>query len=333
MENPLVSINIPVYKCENYIIRCLESVKAQTYPHLETILVNDATPDDSVALIERFMEENPQLNMRIFHLDQNRGLSVVRNRGIEESDGKYIYMLDSDDYITPDCIEKLVANSELHQCEISVAETICEQSETGERMFLFKIKSAEKVLKGNALIFERFVKGEWPVIGPNKLYLREFINRNNLRFVPGLYSQDELWAFHCAEKLSSISFIDNVSYIYYLHGKSTIFNKKKINFENHQTIVEWFSRSFHTATDPERRKWIRKKIVNFKDLTLTMQWRSMREDAAYWKQNYRRLKKAPSLILADYLSSDFSAREKKANIYYNLPVELGYRLFKKRYDG
>ncbi len=82
MNTPLVSINIPVYKCENYIIRCLESVKNQTYQHLEIILVNDfCTPDNSVQLIEKFSESNPNLTItKIIHLESNQGLSVVRNR-------------------------------------------------------------------------------------------------------------------------------------------------------------------------------------------------------------------------------------------------------------
>lgn len=333
MNQPLVSINIPVFKCEDYVLRCLESVKAQTYTNIETILVNDCTPDNSVEIIEKFIQENSQLNMRLVHLEKNSGLSVVRNRGIDESVGKYIYMLDSDDYITPNCIEKLVKNSEEHQVEISVAETVCEQAETGERKFILKIKSPDQIIRGNDLIFERFAKGNWPIIGPNKLYLRSFINENNIRFVPGLFSQDELWAFHCAEKLESISFIDNVSYIYYLHGKSTIFNKKKINFENHQTIVEWFTKSYRATQNAKRKKWIRKKLINFKDLTMIMQWKSMRDDVDYWKQNYNRLKKAPSLQLTDYFSNDFTTTEKKANLLYNLPTNLGFKLFKKRYGS
>ena len=52
MTNPLVTINIPVYKCENYIYRCLESVRNQTYQNLEIILVNDSTPDNSVQIIQ-----------------------------------------------------------------------------------------------------------------------------------------------------------------------------------------------------------------------------------------------------------------------------------------
>ncbi|MBQ0147513.1 MAG: glycosyltransferase family 2 protein, partial [Flavobacteriaceae bacterium] len=214
MQMPLVSINIPVYKCEKYIERCLISVKNQTYKNIEIILVNDCTPDNSVEIIKQFIIENPELDIKFIHHKENSGLSVVRNRAIEESSGKYIYMLDSDDYITTDCIEKLIANSEKYNCEITVSESICEYENTGERKQLFKIKSSKDLITGNQEIFSSFVKGYWPVIGPNKLYLKKFIDENNLKFIKNLYSQDELWAFHCAEKLESISFISDITYIY-----------------------------------------------------------------------------------------------------------------------
>lgn len=330
---PIVSINIPVYKCEKYIERCLISVKNQTYKNIEIILVNDCTPDNSVEIIKQFIVENPELDIKLIHHKENSGLSVVRNRAIEESSGKYIYMLDSDDYITTDCIEKLIANSEKNNCEITVSESICEYENTGERKQLFKIKSPKDLITGNQEIFSSFVKGYWPVIGPNKLYLKKFIDENNLKFIKNLYSQDELWAFHCAEKLESISFISDITYIYYMNDASTIFNKKKINFENHQTIVEWFTKSYNESNDKERQRLIRMKLINFKKLTLQMQYKSLKTDIDYWKTNYRRLKKAPSLTLADYISNDFSKSQKKENLLLNLPVNLGFKIFKKRYEG
>lgn len=331
MNSPKVSINIPVFKCEDFLIRCLDSVKNQTYQNLEIILVNDATPDKSVEIIENYRSQNPDLNLVLYHNETNQGLSVVRNKGIDFSTGKYIYMLDSDDFIAPDCIEKLVAVSERENADITVGQTICLDSNDGKEKMLFPIQTNQQMLEGNDLIFERFVHGDWPIIAPNKLYNRKWILDNQLRFVKGLYSQDELWAFHCAFKLQKIAFIKDVTYIYFLHGASTIYNKKKINFENHQTIVEHFTKGYKTS-DSKRKQLIKKKLIGFKTTTLMMQWRSMRADIAYWKQNYSRLKKAPSLSFSDYFSSDFTWTEKKDNLFLNLPTELGFRLFKFRYE-
>lgn len=331
MNQPLVSINIPVYKSEKYIFRCLESVKNQTYQNLEIILVNDGTPDNSVGLIEKFTQENPDLNIRLIHHKENSGLSVVRNTGIDHSKGKYIYFLDSDDYITNHCIAKLVEIAEKENPDIVVGETICLDSKDGKEKMLFAIRAKQKIHLENEFIFERFIEGDWPVIAPNKLYNRDWILKNQLRFVKGLYSQDELWAFHCAFKINKIAFLKEVTYIYFLHSESTIYNKTKVNFENHQTIVEWFTKAYQESNH-KRKQLIKKKLIGFKETSLQMQWKSMRDDPDYWKQNYARLKKAPKLSLSDYFSAEFSINLKKKNLFQNLPVELGFRLFKWRYE-
>ena len=120
--NPLVTVSIPIFKCEKFIIRCLECVKNQTYKNLEIILVNDFTPDNSMSLIRNFMEANQDLNIKIIEHEVNSGLSVVRNNGIKASTGKYLFFLDSDDEITPDCIHLLVKNAQKTDAQIIIGQ-------------------------------------------------------------------------------------------------------------------------------------------------------------------------------------------------------------------
>lgn len=329
---PLVSVNIPVFKCEDFILRCLDSVKNQTYTNLEIILVNDKTPDNSVEIIEKFQADNPQLNISLLHNERNEGLSIVRNKAIEASSGKYIYMLDSDDYITTDCIEKLVSISERENSDITVGETICLDSKDGKEKLLFPIKTDKKLLEGNELIFENFIYGEWPIIAPNKLYNRNWINSNHLRFVKGLFSQDELWSFHCAFKMNKIAFTKEVTYIYYLHGASTIFNRTRVNFENYQTILEHFHEGYKKS-NPKIQNLLKIKITKFRDMVMIMQWKAMREDLSYMKQNYHRMKKLPTLSLVDFFRPEFDAKIKKLAFLQNLPTNLGVNLFIKRFGG
>ncbi|HCC95382.1 MAG TPA: family 2 glycosyl transferase [Flavobacteriaceae bacterium] len=333
MNTPLVSINIPVYKCENYIIRCLESVKNQTYQHLEIILVNDCTPDNSVQLIEKFSESNPNLTIKIIHLESNQGLSVVRNTGIEHSNGEYIYFLDSDDDITNDCIEKLVENVLINNTEMVISQNRWINTfDQSTKDFGFPTLSKKKVYQTNSEIFEAYCKGFFPVSSWNKLVDLDFIKQNKIYFIPGLYAQDELWMFHCMEKINSLSIIDNITYNYYLHANSVIFNRTKRNSENHQTILEWIVKSYRNTSDSNRKKLIRGWIVNFKKLIIQMQWKVLK-DEEYYKINYNRMKKAPSLTFSDYLSSDFSKEQKKENLLLNLPTNIGFKIFKKRYEG
>jgi len=329
---PLVSINIPVYKCEDYILRCLESVKNQTYQNLEILLVNDATPDNSIEIIEKFISENPKLNIRLIHHEKNSGLSVVRNTGIDHSDGDFIFFLDSDDEITSDCIQLLVNEILDKKVQMVMAQNRWINTFDGTtKDFGFPTRSSKKIYNDNQEIFKAYSEGLFPIPSWNKLIDLRFLKKEKIYFVPGLYAQDELWFFHLILKINSLSIIDNITYLYYLHSNSVIFNRTKVNFENHQTIVEQFTESYHSANE-DRKKLIKKKLIEFKTTSLQMQWKSMREDENYWKQNYTRLKKAPGLSLSDYVSSEFSSELKKKNFFLNLPTNLGFKLFKWRYE-
>ena len=100
-----VSLIIPVYNAENYIDECLESCVMQTYKNIEIICVNDGSKDNSVEHIEKFMAKHPNI---ILVNQENSGVAVARNAGINASSGDYIIFVDSDDYISHNMVERLV---------------------------------------------------------------------------------------------------------------------------------------------------------------------------------------------------------------------------------
>lgn len=109
-KNLLVSVIIPVYQVSAYIERCLLSVMNQTFQNIECIIVDDCSPDDSIDKCERLISSyNGPISFKILHHERNRGLSAARNTGTDAASGEYIFYLDSDDEITSDCIEILVA--------------------------------------------------------------------------------------------------------------------------------------------------------------------------------------------------------------------------------
>ena len=109
MNNPIVSIVIPVYNVENYLIQCLDSVVSQTYEFLEIILVNDGSTDRSGEICNKYAENDKRI--KVFHLD-NSGSAEARNKGLDIATGKYVMFLDSDDYLEKDGIEKLLVLAE-----------------------------------------------------------------------------------------------------------------------------------------------------------------------------------------------------------------------------
>ena len=103
--NPIISIIIPIYNVEEYIIECLESIYNQTYKNIEVILVDDCGSDNSMNIVKEYLTPEKHSFTKIIQHQQNKGLSAARNTGIKHATGDYIYFIDSDDFITPNCIE------------------------------------------------------------------------------------------------------------------------------------------------------------------------------------------------------------------------------------
>ena len=106
-----VSIIIPVYNVAPYIEDCLRSVIGQTYRGvIECLIVDDRGTDDSIAIAERLIKDySGPIRFEILHHEHNRGVAAARNTGALKAKGDYIFYLDSDDEITTDCIEKMMA--------------------------------------------------------------------------------------------------------------------------------------------------------------------------------------------------------------------------------
>lgn len=100
----LISVVIPIYNVEQYILRCVDSVLNQTYQNLEIILVDDGSPDNCPKICDEYAVKDNRV--RVIH-KQNGGLSSARNAGIDVAEGEYITFIDSDDYVTPDYVETL----------------------------------------------------------------------------------------------------------------------------------------------------------------------------------------------------------------------------------
>ena len=103
MENPLVTVVVPVYKVEQYLDRCIESIVSQTYRNLEILLVDDGSPDRCPQLCDEWAKKDSRI--RVIH-QENRGLGMARNTGIEQAKGRYLCFFDSDDYVAQHAVEE-----------------------------------------------------------------------------------------------------------------------------------------------------------------------------------------------------------------------------------
>ena len=223
----MVSVIIPVYEVSDYVERCIRSVIGQSYSDIECIIVDDATKDDSIVKCERLIEEyDGPIRFRVLHHEVNRGLSAARNTGTEEATGEWIYYLDSDDEITPDCLEKLMSIAQEHPDAEMVLSNTLKHFENG-RVEQFINSDIPIVLLTNAEVFKTYQHNKLLVHAWNKLIKRSFLCQNQLFFKESIIYEDRLWMFFVVKVLSRLYICKDITYHYYLRSNSIVTSSEK----------------------------------------------------------------------------------------------------------
>lgn len=171
---PLVSVIVPMYRVEQYIVACLESIRAQTYSNLQIILVDDGSPDESVRLVESVA----RVDSRVQIIRQsNAGVSAARNTGLDHAHGDYICFVDGDDTVKPRFVESFVEVATQTGADLVLAwgpypSPGADADDPASDMKLWKKSHAIA-----EILYPRIVVGCW-----NKIYSRELIGRAGLAF-------------------------------------------------------------------------------------------------------------------------------------------------------
>ncbi len=200
---PIISVIVPIYNVEKYLDQCLLSIQQQTYPHLQVILIDDGSTDQSASIAQRFVD----IDSRFQLLRQaNAGQSVARNRGIGRASGKYISFIDADDYIAPDFYETLL-------CEMKDADVL--------QFGYTRVDSHGKTLDAYTPCCKHQYTTPW-----SRLFCVTFIHKNNLQFEEGHIYEDvlfsiDLWLQHPKIKISSYT-----GYYYRTNPTSTTSTKR-----------------------------------------------------------------------------------------------------------
>jgi len=214
-----VSIIIPVYNVEPYIVRCLDSISNQTYKNIECLLVDDCGKDNSMSLVEKHINSyQGDIRFIVLHHSKNQGQATARNTGLRASTGDYIFFFDSDDEITPDCIETLISLSEKYpDADFIQANTVTGKGD--ELMpFTFNITPPEysnDKLELNRLILTSLTMTVW-----NRLIKRSFLVEHHLFFPDGFLCEDMYWVYFLAKEVRAAAFTSQGTYLYYKNNGS-----------------------------------------------------------------------------------------------------------------
>ena len=214
-----VSIIIPVYNVAPYIKRCLDSVVAQTFQDIECILVDDCGTDNSVEIVRQYIESyQGQIQFKFIHHKENLGQSAARNTGIQVATGEWLYFLDSDDSITPNCIAILLALQEKYPDADFVQGNLLDESGKISHYGFNNIPEyCDNLFLLEDLMLNRVITSVW-----NRLIKHSLFIENKLYFPVGMIHEDMYWVYFFSKYVKAAAFTLIGTYIYYTTENSTM---------------------------------------------------------------------------------------------------------------
>jgi len=204
---PRFSVIVPAYQVQAYLHECLESVLSQSYPDLELIAVDDRSPDACGEIVDEFAARDPRV--RPVHLAENRGPGPARNAGLAAATGDYVVFLDGDDTLAPDALravsdrlketgepDVLVCGHALTDWRGGTARTATALLLTEQGPAPFRLEDRPGLLGAGTVVWD-------------KVYRREFVEREGFRFPPGRY-EDTPWTYPVLMTAETLATLDRV---------------------------------------------------------------------------------------------------------------------------
>lgn len=227
-----ISIIVPIYNVEKYLRECIDSIINQTYINLEIILINDGSTDTSLKICEEYAKKNNKIKLIT---KKNGGAGDARNVGLDYATGDYIMFVDSDDFLPNDCCEILynaIKDTEYEFITANYAFTNYDGIPWKKPMFSEKNENT-------ILEIDDYKKSYYLVNSSvcNKIFKKEFIDKNNLKFEVGLLAEDAVFTTLAFLKTKKTYYVKNV--VYYYRQRAV---KKDIISTSFNCTIDFFSK-------------------------------------------------------------------------------------------
>lgn len=241
MENDrLISVIVPVYNTDKTLERCFDSILRQTYDQFLILLVDDGSSDKSAVLCDNLAEKSD--NVIVVH-KENEGLGPTRNVGLLLSEGKYIYQMDSDDWIDEILLESVYRSAEENAAELVLFGYRLFSKSDGHAAEYGLIRADGCIITGEQNVRAYFCKqlgnSFFVMSACNKFFRRDFLHNNHITFKPMRRSQDVVFALDVFDRLSRLSVLDQPFYHYLIIPG--VF-KKNASIENFVEVYEEMSK-------------------------------------------------------------------------------------------
>lgn len=219
MNHPQCSIIVPVYKAEDYIDRCIESILNQTSDNWELILVDDGSPDNSGAICDGHASKDNRI--KVLH-QSNKGVSAARNNGLDNASGEYLLFLDSDDWLDNDCIEFCMNNMQKTGAEILQFPTIRVTSKEYSN-------NAVETSKDGVLYYteEYIAQNNFFVCIGGTVFKKKIIDAGKIRFRDDIkLAEDQMFIMDCMKRSSKVYRTEHPFYKYFINENSATSKSK-----------------------------------------------------------------------------------------------------------
>lgn len=246
MNQPLVSVIMPIWGVEKYIRHSLDSILNQTYSNIEYILVNDCTKDSSMEIVQELLdiEKYKEKVVCIYTHDKNRGLAASRNTGLNHSKGKYVICVDSDDYFEPLFIEKMVICAEYNSSDI----VLCDYFVT----YLNYERYVKQRFVGTGVeLCKLLLDGKLQGFTWNKLIRRELFEKHGISFTEGVDMWEDMSVIPCVSYYArNVSCVPQ-AFIHYNQTNVNSYSTSRLSersVENIKKAVEIISSFFSSSS-------------------------------------------------------------------------------------
>lgn len=237
MQKVEITLAIPVYNAEKYIEKSLKSALKQDFKDYEILIIDNKSTDSTLEMIEDIKKELDFSNIiKVIKHEKNKGLGASKNTAINSANGRYLFFMDSDDYIEPNTLSVLYENIIKYNAEIAIGSLIYED-ENGN--ILRRILCDNIYIESNYAYLEK--EGFFYWMTWNKLYDINFLKYNKIDCIPHHLHEDLWFTFQVAAYASKVVYIKEETY-HYINNSSSICNQHKVwtekNINEHIEILE-----------------------------------------------------------------------------------------------
>ena len=240
MGKIIISVIIPVYNVEKYLKQCLDSIINQTLKNIEVICINDCSTDNSLNILKEFASKDSRI--KIIDLKQNEGVSNARNSGLNIAQGKYIYLIDSDDWIDNNYLEVMVQKIEESNSNILINANFVNEYPDKQK----KLYSKFDFLKSDfETINSRIIQRYFPPVIWTRLYRRTYIEKYKFRFPQVKCGAEDIYfAYACDLMQEQVCIFKGPYHHYFQHISSAMHKKERgyYYFESFKLLYDFLTK-------------------------------------------------------------------------------------------